>query len=145
MKTSPEGIKFITKHEGVVLKVYKDAVGYPTIGVGHLIKTGEKFTTITLQQAYDLLAKDLARFEAGILSQISVSLNQHQFDSLVSFAFNVGLGNLAKSTLKRRLNAGDYNVSNEFLKWNKAGGRVLKGLVNRRNAEKKLWETGSYK
>ena len=140
MKTSQKGIDLIKKFEGTVLKVYKDAVGLPTIGIGHLIKKGEVFTTITQQQAEDLLAKDLKQFEEGISTSVKVAITQNQFDALVSFAFNLGMGNVNSSTLLKKLNAGDVQgAANEFVRWNKAGGKVLTGLTNRRLAEKELF------
>lgn len=140
MKTSQKGIDLIKKFEGTVLKVYKDAVGLPTIGIGHLIKKGEVFTTITQQQAEELLAKDLKQFEEGINTSIKVALTQNQFDALVSFAFNLGMGNVNSSTLLRKLNAGDIQgAANEFVRWNRAGGKVLNGLTRRRLAEKELF------
>ena len=140
MKTSKTGINLIKQFEGTVLKVYKDAVGKDTIGIGHLIKSGESYTTITQQQAEDLLAKDLVQFEVGVTKAVKVTLNQNQFDALVSFSFNLGLGNLNSSTLLKKLNAGDYQgASLEFERWNKAGGKVLAGLTRRRLAEKELF------
>lgn len=140
MKTSFKGIKLIKDSEATVLHVYKDAVGLPTIGTGHLIKKGEVFTTITAQQADELLMQDLVQFEKGVSSLVKVPLNQNQFDALVSFSFNLGLGNLGSSTLLKKLNASDYaGASLEFSKWTKAGGIVLAGLVKRRAAEKALF------
>ena len=140
MKTSQKGIDLIKRFEGVVLKVYKDAVGLPTIGYGHLIKKGEVFTTLTQQQAEELLAKDLKQFEEGISTSVKVALTQNQFDALVSFAFNLGMGNVNSSTLLRKLNAGDIQgAANEFVRWNKAGGKTLAGLTRRRLAEKELF------
>lgn len=140
MQTSQKGIDLIEKFEGTVLKVYKDAVGKDTIGIGHLIKAGEYFTTLTQQQAEDLLAKDLKQFEIGVMTAVKVALTQNQFDALVSFSFNLGLGNLNSSTLLKKLNAGDYQgAADEFPKWNRAGGKVLQGLTNRRIAERELF------
>jgi len=140
MKTSNKGIDIIKEFEGTVLKVYKDAVGLATIGVGHLIKAGEVFTTITQQQAEDLLRKDLVQFENGINQLVTVPLTQNQFDALVSFTFNLGVGSLKSSTLLKKLNAKDYaGASAEFLRWDKAGGNTLAGLTKRRLAEKALF------
>jgi len=140
MKTGQKGIDLIKVSEGVVLKVYKDAVGLPTIGYGHLIKAGEVFTTITQQQAEDLLRKDLVQFENGINQLVTVPLTQNQFDALVSFTFNLGVGSLKSSTLLKKLNAKDYaGASAEFLRWDKAGGKTLAGLTKRRTAERQLF------
>lgn len=140
MKTSQKGIDLIKEFEGTVLKVYKDAVGLPTIGIGHLIKKGEVFTTLTQQQAEELLAKDLKQFEEGVSTSVKVALTQNQFDALVSFAFNLGIGNLNSSTLLKKLNVGDIQgAADQFPRWNKAGGKTLAGLTRRRLAEKELF------
>lgn len=142
MKTSPAGLEFIKNEEGCVLHIYKDQAGYPTIGVGHLIKSGEEFTTLTEIEALDLLAEDLKVAEDAVNGKVIVSLNQNQFDALVSFTFNVGTGALEKSTLLKLLNQGNYEaVPGELMKWVKAGGQTLPGLVNRRQREGKLWES----
>ena len=94
----------------------------------------------TDDEVNQLLRNDIKRFENGVESLITVELNQNQFDALVCFAFNVGLGNLQASTLRRKLNRSDYEgAANEFPKWRKAGGRVLKGLVKRRDDERILF------
>lgn len=150
MKTSANGLNFISKWEGCVLHVYKDIAGLPTIGVGHLIKPGENFTTITKEQALELLAKDVLKCEQAIAKFISVPLNQNQFDTLVSFSFNCGTGVLQTSTLAKRLNQGFHNeVPTHLLSWCKYtvienGVKVLKtnqGLLNRRKSEGELWST----
>jgi lysozyme len=90
----------------------------------------------------EILRKDLNRFEAGVLRLIKVELTQGQFDALVSFSFNVGLGNLQNSTLRMKINRGDYEgAAEQFLVWTKAGGKVLKGLVIRRTHEKEMFES----
>lgn len=140
MQTGTRGVTLIKQSEGLSLQVYKDAVGLPTIGYGHLIKAGESFTTITEAQAEALLKSDLKQFEVCVTNMVTVKLNQNQFDALVSFAFNLGCANLKSSTLLKKLNAGDYaGAANEFLRWNKAGGKVLAGLTTRRAAEKVLF------
>lgn len=140
MKTGNKGVALIKQFEGLVLKVYKDAVGLPTIGYGHLIKAGEKFTTLTEAEAESLLKSDLKQFEDCVAKVVTVPLNQNQFDALVSFAFNLGCANLKSSTLLKKLNAGDFaGAANEFLRWDKAGGKVLVGLTRRRTAEKTLF------
>lgn len=144
MKTNQAGIDLIKSFEGLRLNAYKDAVGVNTIGYGTTringlpVSIGE---SITPQQAEDYLRIDLNKFETDVSNLVRVKLTDNQFAALVSFTYNLGAGNLAKSTLLRRLNSGDYNVGSEFLKWNKAGGRILQGLVRRRAAEKKLFET----
>jgi lysozyme len=90
----------------------------------------------------EILRKDLARFEAGVLRLIKIPLTQGQFDALVSFSFNVGLGNLQNSTLRMKINRGDYKgAAEQFLVWTKAGGKVLPGLVKRRTHEKEMFES----
>lgn len=139
-KTSDRGIALIKEFEGLRLTAYKCAAGVWTIGYGHTEGvTGAMI--ITEETADELLARDLSKFEAGVSELVKVEINQNQFDALVSFAFNVGLANLAKSTLLRKLNGGRPvgEVQAEFLRWNKAGGKVLTGLTKRRNAEAYLF------
>ena len=123
------------------MKIYKDSAGYPTIGVGHLIRKGEDFSAgLTTEQAQDLLQKDLVRFEAVVNEKVTVPLTQNQYDALVSFAFNVGDGAFRQSTLLKRLNAGDYTaVPDQLMRWTKAGGKTSDGLIVHRRNEVKLW------
>lgn len=145
MKTSKNGLEFIKKWEGCVLHQYICPAGKPTIGIGHVVLPGEKFpTTMTEQEALDLLQKDVSRFEAAILANIKVPLNQNQFDSLVSFTFNVGTGGVIGSGLQRELNLGKYDaVPGELLKWCKFVQNGVKkvnvGLQNRRKSEGELF------
>lgn len=140
MNISNKGVNLIKEFEGLELKAYKDSVGVLTIGYG---STGPHVTvdmTITESQAETLLKKDLSRFEKGVEDLVTVPLNQNQFDALVSFSFNLGLGNLKSSTLLRKLNSLDYiGAANEIPRWDKAGGKILKGLTRRRLAEKELF------
>lgn len=141
MKTSAAGRAAIKQREGVVLSAYKDSVGILTIGVGHTSAAGPptiyKGMKITAAQADEILSRDLAIFEKGVSQAVKVPLSQNEFDALVSFAFNVGVGAFQKSTLVKELNKGNrYGAANELLRWNKAGGKVLKGLTNRRKAER---------
>ena len=139
MKTSQNGINLIKKFEGCRLKAYKCPSGIWTIGYGHTsgVKSGQ---VITKSKAEDLLKKDLETFEKGLKSLVKASINQNQFDALVSFSYNCGLGALQRSTLLRKLNARDYSgAANEFLRWNKSNGKVLDGLTNRRRAERDLF------
>ena len=111
-----------------------------TIGFGHTRNVTSNMQ-ITQEQAEEFLKEDLAVFEAGVTRLIKVTLTQNQFDALVSFAFNVGLGALERSSLRMKLNRKDYTgASKEFLKWNKCGGLVSNGLTRRRLAEKKLFD-----
>lgn len=139
MKTSDKGITLIKTFEGLVLTAYKCPAGIWTIGYGHTkdVKQGQ---TITASQAVEFLKQDLQVFEKAVNTQ-NLNLNQNQFDALVSFTYNVGSGNFQKSTLlkKAKLNVNDPTIANEFAKWNKGGGRVLPGLVKRRESESKLY------
>lgn len=147
MKVSAAGRKAIAGHEGARLKAYPDPAtgGEPwTIGVGHTSAAGPpkvvKGMTITEEECDEILSRDLATFEEAVEKAVKVPLNQNQFDALVSFTFNVGAGNLQKSTLLRRLNQGDYRgAAEQFGAWNKAAGKVMKGLVTRRADERALF------
>ena len=144
MKTSEAGVDLIKQFEGCKLTAYKCPAGVWTIGYGHTTMAGEPTVVegmkITAVEATNILKRDLKKFEAGVDAVVKVPLEQHQFDALVSFAFNVGLGALGKSTLLRKLNAGDYAaVPAELMKWTKAGGKELPGLVRRRRAEAGMW------
>lgn len=135
------GLNLIKEFEGLRLEKYKDAVGKWTIGYGHLILPSERFDRpLTELEAEDLLQSDLRKFEGGVIQYVAVSMNQNQFDALVSFAFNLGLANLKGSTLLRLLNHGQYTeAAEQFLRWNKAGGMALPGLTRRRAAERDLF------
>ena len=140
MQISKAGLDLIKQFEGLYLKAYRCPAGVPTIGYGHTagVAMGQ---TITQQQADDYLRRDVRQFERAVARLVTVPLTQGQFDALVSFSFNLGEGALAQSTLLRLLNAGDYaGAGLEFERWNKAGGRVLPGLVRRRAAERALFE-----
>jgi lysozyme len=130
-------LDLIKNFEGFINHSYLDAVGLPTIGIGHLILKGEEFPdTITREEAEDLLQKDLQKAINGVLRLITVSLSDNQFGALVSFAFNCGNGALQRSTLRQKVNRYELDeVPLELLKWCRAGGKVLKGLVKRRTAE----------
>lgn len=140
MKTSDKGIEFIIKEEGEVLHAYRCQAGVWTIGVGH---TGgvTPDMKITKEQSRELLKADLCRFEKVVNETIKHQLLQHQFDALVSFAFNVGTQAFKNSTLAKKINANaPWNeIRAEFLRWNKAGGKVLAGLKSRRKREAKLY------
>ena len=147
MKVSAAGRKAIAAHEGVRLKAYPDPAtgGEPwTIGCGHTSAAGApkvtKGMTITAEECDEILSRDLAVFERAVESAVKVQLNQNQFDALVSFTFNVGAGNLQESTLLRKLNAKDYRgAADQFGVWNKAAGKVMKGLTSRRADERALF------
>lgn len=141
MKVSNNGINLVKRFEGLELKAYRDSVGILTIGYGHThaVKAGD---VITGEQADVFLREDLQVAELTINTNVKVKLTQGQFDALVSFVFNLGSGNFVKSTLIRKLNAGDYaGAANEFGKWVNAGGKKLPGLVKRRAAEREVFLT----
>jgi lysozyme len=141
MRTSQVGIDLIKNYEGFSPAIYPCPAGIPTVGYGHVVLKHEKFPpTITKQEAEKILQQDLVQFENSVNNLIKVPLNQNQFDALVSFTFNLGGGALQRSTLRQRLNRGEYrDAANEFTKWVFAGGRRLRGLVRRREAERDLF------
>lgn len=134
----------VKQFEGCVLKAYPDpgSGGDPwTIGVGATGPGISKGVVWTQQQADDRLMADLARFGRGVWNAIGEKeTTQNRFDALVSFAFNVGLGNLLSSTLLRKHVAGDYEgAAAQFIRWNRASGKVMAGLTRRRAAEAALY------
>lgn len=144
MQISSKGIDFIASFEGFVGHAY-NATGkeqYLTIGYGHYgsdVKAGQ---TITQEGAKALLLKDLKRYVDGVNSALKVTVNQNQFDAMVSLCYNIGIGAFQSSTLCKLVNAKDFaGASKQFALWNKGGGVVLKGLVNRRSAETKVFNT----
>jgi GH24 family phage-related lysozyme (muramidase) len=141
LTTGANGLALIKDFEGLRLEKYQDVVGKWTIGYGHLILPTESFPQpITGAQAGDLLRKDLAVSEAGVNKWVSMVLTQNQFDALVSFTFNLGVGNLQSSTLLKLLNQGQLqSAADQFLRWNKAGGKEVAGLTRRRIAERSLF------
>jgi lysozyme len=153
MRVSDAGLEMIKRAEGCVLHIYKDQAGLDTIGVGHLLTEDDKRTGrfkggITEKQALDLLRADVGKAEAAVNDLVSVSISQARFDVLVDFVFNVGVNAFRKSTLLRRLNSGDYDVADEFLKWTKVRNprtgqlEVSKGLLRRRQREADHWRQG---
>lgn len=140
MKTSDAGIELIKGFEAFAAKPYRDIVGILTWGYGHAQKAGDVIPAIlTEQEACDLLENDLMRFELAV-NGLNADLTQNEFDACVSLAFNIGTGAFAKSTVAKRLIAGDHDGAAEaILMWNKAGGRIVQGLVNRREKERALF------
>ena len=145
MKVSKQCLEMLAHHEGVRFKPYRCPAGLWTIGIGHLIGDGKSLPdswnrTFTLEEVYALLAADVARFERGVERLITVPMSQGVFDGLVSFSFNLGLGCLQRSSIRQALNRGDKEAAlASLLKYNKAGGKVLKGLDLRRKAEAALF------
>ena len=139
MKTSQNGINLIKSFEGCKLTAYKCPAGVWTIGYGHTkgVKQGMKISQL---QADTYLKNDLKTYENYVSKYVKVTLNQNQFDALVSFTFNCGGGALKSSTLLKKLNNGDYTgAANELLRWNKSNGKELAGLTKRRKTEKALF------
>ncbi len=141
MKCSQEGLELIKKFEGCKLKSYKCPAGVWTIGYGHTedIKEGD---IVSPEEANKLLRADVFKFEEYVTDNVIVNLTQNQFDALVAWTFNLGVGNLRNSTMLKKLNNADYtSVPFEMKRWNKAGGKTLDGLVRRRQAESLLFES----
>ena len=156
MNLSPEAIKVICHHEGIRFKPYRCPALLWTIGVGHVLYPDQAKIPMDQRGAYPLrpedsrtfskdevdgiLRSDLARFERGVAQFCPVPLTQGMFDGLVSFSFNVGLGTLQRSTLRQKLLRGDKTgAGEEFLKYCMAGGKILKGLQNRRIDERAMF------
>ena len=138
------GRDFIARFEGLRFKAYQDVVGVWTIGYGHTknVKPGQ---VIIKDEALSFLSEDAKESEVAINKYVTVSLEQNEYDALVSFVFNVGAGAFERSTLLRLLNQNDrLGVYRQFGRWNKAGGQVVKGLTIRREAEARLFQTGKY-
>lgn len=143
---SDQGLNFIASYEKFIPNVYLDAAGLPTIGYGHLIKGSTpdyaRKGPLSQEQAFTLLRSDAEIAANEIRKSVKVKLTQAQFDALTSFAFNVGNGAFRKSTLLKKLNTGDYSaVPSELARWNKAGGKVLRGLTRRRRDEGLMFST----
>ncbi len=143
LQLSNEGVRLLHNREGFRAKAYQDVAGIWTIGYGHTGADVYPGKTITKEEGDRLFRNDLRRFEGAIKNLVKVPLKQHHYDTLVSFAYNVGTGAFSKSTLLRKLNAGDFGaVPAELMKWVYAGRRKHQGLINRRRAEGAQWSTG---
>lgn len=144
MTTSDVGVDLITSFEDTRTKAYDDGVGIWTIGIGttvypngNKVKQGD---TCTLEQVKSYFKHDLAKFETAVNESVAAPINQNQFDALVSLTYNIGAGAFKDSALLKKLNKRDYQgAADQFLRWNKAGGKVMKGLVRRREAERALF------
>jgi GH24 family phage-related lysozyme (muramidase) len=160
VKVSAAAIKTIKHHEGVKTRPYQCPALIWSVGVGHVIDPShiavkyEERRNLPIPDGWDrslamdevdaILAQDLAKFERGVARLCPAALgNQGIFDALVSFSFNVGLGNLQRSGLRMKTNRGDFDeAADEFLKWTKAAGKVLPGLVKRRKDERAMYLSG---
>ncbi len=156
MIMSEKGLDLLAQWEGIELTVYKDVAGLPTIGVGHLLTQDElssgkiyiqdktiRYTNgLTKNQVMQLLAQDIENVEKFVADQVQVELKPHQFDTLVSFTFNVGNSAFKNSTLLKILNKGNYSeIPNQLTRWIYSGGKKIRGLINRRNNEIALWNS----
>lgn len=140
MKLGKAGLELIKEFEGFRATVYRDAAGHKTIGYGHKLRPNERFTRITKARGAELLRADVREAESAVRRHVRVKLKQCQFDALVSWAFNLGAGALARSTLLKRVNAKNHaKTAMEFTKWVNAGGKPLLGLARRRVAEAQLY------
>lgn len=144
MKIGNKGISLIKEFEGLRLRAYDDGIGVQTIGIGTIrypngvkVKKGD---VITEEQAEQFLRHDLNTFEKVINEVIKVPITQNQYDAIVSLTYNIGATAFSRSTLLKKLNNKDYKgAADQFLVWNKAGGKVMRGLVRRREAERQLF------
>ena len=134
MNIGQKGIDLIKHFEGCELNAYKCPAGVWTIGYGH-IKGVSEGMSITQEQAEQMLLDELKEYENYINELVTVNLSQNQFDALVSWVYNLGPANLSASTMLKVLNSGEYeDVPAQMKRWNKAGGKVLEGLIRRREA-----------
>ena len=137
--------KLIKKYEGFSSKPYKCPAGIPTIGYGSTFylngnKVTMKDTPISEEVALSILFSVVEDFSKKVEKLLKVNVNQNQFDALVDFSYNLGIGNFQKSTLLKLVNNKDFiGASKEFKKWNKSNGKVLNGLTNRRKEEEELF------
>lgn len=138
---SPAGLRVLRYFEGLRLTAYQDAVGVWTIGYGNTGPDVKPGMTISIDQANEMLERRLEReFVPGVLAVITRSMRQHELDAMVDLAYNVGVAAFQKSTLVRKFNDGDrVGAANEFLRWDKAGGKSLLGLRRRRAADRALF------
>ena len=144
MKTSSNGTALIREFEGFMAGAYLCPAKVWTIGIGTTVypngtkvKKGDKCTQ---EQALEYLQHDLKSFEKTVNESVKVLLSQNQFDALVSLAYNIGSGAFKNSTLLKKLNANDYaGAADQLPRWNRGDGKVLKGLIRRRDAERSLF------
>lgn len=147
MKLSEEGVKLIKSFEGCRLQAYKDVGGVFTVGWGNTfrangdrVKEGDVISKVEADQLFETI---YPRYEQIVRDNVTAELNQNQFDALVSWTYNLGGGNLQKSTLLKKINAdpNDVTIREEFMKWNKVRGVEYRGLTRRRDAEANLYFT----
>jgi len=140
MKISEDGLELIKKFEGCETSAYQDSVGVWTIGFGHT-KGVEEGQTCSIEDAESMLADEMDEYEGYINNMVKVDLQQHEFDSLVAWVYNLGPTNLSESTMLKVLNGGQFDrVPDEMNRWTRAGGEILEGLVRRRQAESLMFQ-----
>lgn len=147
MTHSEELVEFVKRWEGLKLVPSPDPLvpGVADVGYGHVLRPSDSKEPITREQADALLRADLDGFAVAVDEMVKPTLAQHEFDALVSLAYNVGANALGASTLLRKVNANDfYGAAEEFPRWVRAGGRIVGGLVKRREAERAMFEDGDY-
>jgi len=145
MQISAEGRKFIAAWEGCRLESYLDSGGRATIGVGHLMLPGDSRGPLTQDEADALFVADLLRFEDAIAELVTKELRQHEFDAVVSLAFNVGTDAFARSQMRGMINAENFvGAACEFTKWGKVDRRWDIGLLRRRGAEQAIFLLADY-
>ena len=140
MKISEDGLELIKKFEGCETTAYQDSVGVWTIGFGHT-KGVEEGQTCSIEDAESMLADEMDEYEGYINDMVKVDLQQHEFDALVAWVYNLGPTNLGESTMLKVLNGGQFDrVPDEMNRWTRAGGEILEGLVRRRQAESLMFQ-----
>lgn len=147
MDMSQDGLKRLIEREGMRLKAYRDGGGVWTICAGHTSAVGLPIVrpgmTATAEECMDMLRRDVAKFETCVETILKVPVAQHEFDAMVSLAYNIGCAAFRRSSVARYLNAGNRaRAANSFLLWNKDDGRVVKGLINRRRSEREQFLGG---
>lgn len=146
MKVSANGIQQLKRFEGERLDVYNDGFGFPTVGVGHLVKPKDNLQigdTISAEKSTAFFQADLASYEKIVNDFVRVALLECEFDMLVSLAFNIGIGNFKSSSLLRALNNGNHKLAaDKFLQWVYVEGQKVKGLITRRTAERNIFING---
>ncbi len=143
MFISSKAIEFIKSFEGYSPQAYLCPAGYKTIGYGHLLREGELLEEVTQTDALELLHQDIAVAEGAVSRLTKVTLRQNQFDMLVSFVFNLGSAAYQRSSLRAKVNRNEHNlVPQEFRRWVYANGKIMPGLVKRRNLEAEIYQAG---
>lgn len=142
MHLSPAGLALLKQSEGFRSRIYNDVAGFRTVGYGHRLMAGEDYPDgVTVNQASEILERDIAIAEAAVTRLVKVELTQGRFDALVDFVFNLGAARLASSTLLKYLNAGRYDEAGlQLLNWDHSGHMQLAALTRRREAEHQLWK-----